>query len=208
MVAPPTHNGPKAGDNRTMPVPWLRVLDVVIGVTDLARSRKIRSMASAADSTLPADAGRALGGLETRLAGVVVAALKEAFDRDSRRLDFEREQLEAERRRAERALQLELLRQSVERDIARLRLLAGVDLVAWLSSLLIAVRGVASSVGARVTLGAGWLLLLAALAASFNSQSAVARALEHERAPSQGMGAVALWLTVAGLALVAISVLV
>jgi len=208
MVAPPTHNGPKAGDNRTMPVPWLRVLDVVIGVTDLARSRKIRSMASAADSTLPADAGRALGGLETRLAGVVVAALKEAFDRDSRRLDFEREQLEAERRRAERALQLELLRQSVERDIARLRLLAGVDLVAWLSSLLIAVRGLASGVGARVTLGAGWLLLLAALAASFNSQSAVARALEHERAPSQGMGAVALWLTVAGLALVAISVLV
>ena len=124
------------------------------------------------------------------------------------RLDFEREQLEAERRRAERALQLELLRQSVERDIARLRLLAGVDLVAWLSSLLIAVRGLASGVGARVTLGAGWLLLLAALAASFNSQSAVARALEHERAPSQGMGAVALWLTVAGLALVAISVLV
>ena len=191
-----------------MPVPWLRILDAVIGVTDLARSRKIRSMASAADSTLPADAGRALGGLETRLAGVVVAALKEAFDRDSRRLDFEREQLEAERRRAERALQLELLRQSVERDIARLRLLAGVDLVAWLSSLLIAVRGLASGVGARVTLGAGWLLLLAALAASFNSQSAVARALEHERAPSQGMGAVALWLTVAGLALVAISVLV
>ena len=45
-----------------------------------------------------------LGALETRLAGVVVAALKEAFDRDKARMDLERETLEAERARAERAL--------------------------------------------------------------------------------------------------------
>ena len=40
------------------------------------------------------------GALEARLAGVVVAALKEAFDRDSRRLELERDQLAAERLRA------------------------------------------------------------------------------------------------------------
>ena len=36
------------------------------------------------------------------MAGVLVAALKEAFDRDSARLELERIQIEAERRRAER----------------------------------------------------------------------------------------------------------
>ena len=46
----------------------------------------------------------ALGALETRLAGVLVAALKEAFDRDKARMDLERETVEAERGRAERAL--------------------------------------------------------------------------------------------------------
>ena len=190
-----------------MPVPWLRILDAVIGVTDLARSRKIRSMAAASESQAVAESARVPGGFEARLAGVVVAALKEAFERDTRRLDLEREQLEAERRRAERAMQLELLRQAAEREIARLRLLAGVDLVAWLGSLLlVAIR--TSSVTARVTLGFGWVLLLAALATSFGGQSAVARSLDGNRASSGAAGASTLWLTVLGLALVAISVLV
>src|SRR5262245_7786560 len=117
-----------------MPVPWLRILDAVIGVTDLARSRKIRSLAAASESQSVAET-RVPGGLEARLAGVVVAALKEAFDRDTRRLDLEREQLEAERRRAERAMQLEMLRQAADREIARLRWLAGVDFIGWLGSL-------------------------------------------------------------------------
>jgi hypothetical protein len=191
-----------------MPVPWLRILDAVIGVTDLARSRKIRSMAAASESQSIAEStGRAPGGLEARLAGVVVAALKEAFERDTRRLDLEREQLEAERRRAERAMQLEILRQAADREIARLRLLAGVDLVAWLGSLvLFAVR--TSSVGARVALGFGWVLLLAAIAASFSGQSAVARSLESNRMSAGAVGASTLWLTIFGLALVAVSVLV
>ena len=38
------------------------------------------------------------GPLEARLAGVVVAALKEVFDRDSVRLEMERSQIDAERR--------------------------------------------------------------------------------------------------------------
>src|SRR5262249_29246219 len=134
-----------------MPVPWLRILEALIGVTDLARSRKIKSMATENEALQQADPGlRALGGLEARLAGVVVAALKEAFDRDTRRLELEREQIEAERKRAERALQLELLRQTGDREIGRLRLLAGVAVVSLLGTLFFATRLV--GVGPRVAL--------------------------------------------------------
>src|SRR6185436_9870926 len=88
------------------------------------------------DRALAVDGGspRALGNLEARLAGVVVAALKEAFDRDNRRLDLEREQAQAERLRAERALRLELARQAVDREIGRLRLTAGVAVACWLGA--------------------------------------------------------------------------
>src|SRR5579864_1764622 len=115
-----------------MPVPWLRILSAVIGVTDFARLTTGRA---GGDEEQLVPGNRALGQLETHLAGVVVAALKEAFDRDSRRLELEREQLEAERRRAERALQLEVLRQAGDREVARLRLLAGVAAGGWLGSL-------------------------------------------------------------------------
>src|SRR5712671_350831 len=135
-----------------MPVPWLQILDAVIGVTDLARSRKIRRMADAPEQQLET-AGRAPASLETRLASVVVAALKEAFDRDTRRLELEREQVAAEREREERALRLELQRQAGDREIGRLRLLAGVAVVSWLGTLLLASRLVGASGGARLALG-------------------------------------------------------
>jgi hypothetical protein len=187
-----------------MPVPWLRILDAVIGVTDLARSRKIRSLTKAGDPT--ADGmSRLPTGIETRLAGVVVAALKEAFDRDTHRLELEREQLEAERRRAERALQLELLRQGAEREIGRLRAIAATAIVTWLGSLFIAVR--ATGVAPKVTIGIGWLLLLGGIAASFSGQAAVSESVARERTSSSDAGVVALWLTILGLALVALSVL-
>src|SRR6267143_2432692 len=108
-----------------MPFPWLRILDVLIGVTDLARSRKIRQAADqseqleAQQSLEPSRAGAVPGALEARLAGVVVAALKEAFERDTRRLELERAQLDAERERAERALRLELRRQAADRAIGQ-----------------------------------------------------------------------------------------
>src|SRR5438067_2818867 len=136
-----------------MAVPWLRILDTLIGVTDLARSRRMRSMASENETLQQADPGRALGGLETRLAGVVVAALKEAFDRDTRRLELEREQLAAERLRAERALKLELRRHAADREIGRLRLLAGIALASWLGTLFFAGRVLAGHVAARAALG-------------------------------------------------------
>ena len=76
-----------------MAVPWLQLLDAAIGMANLARSRK---EPAPGETTTRAIDQRSLGGLESRLAGVVVAALKEAFDRDTRRLELEREQLEAE----------------------------------------------------------------------------------------------------------------
>src|SRR2546430_13789583 len=61
------------------------------------------------------------GQIEARLTNVVVAALKEAFDRDHARLELERAQIEEQRRRAEEALRLELRRQVLDRELGRLR---------------------------------------------------------------------------------------
>jgi hypothetical protein len=193
-----------------MPVPWLRIFDALIGVTDLARSRKIKSMATENEALQQTDPSlRAPGGLEARLAGVVVAALKEAFDRDTRRLELEREQLEAERKRAERVLQLELLRQTGDRELGRLRLLAGVAVVSLLGTLFFAARLVGAGIGPRVALGAGWLLLLAAIAASFSAQSSIAYAIERERDPRSATiaGTLALWLIIAALGVIGVAVL-
>jgi len=198
-------------------LPWLRILDVVIGATDLARSRKIRTLADEQhhhQQQLEAGPGSSVGGIvEARLAGVVVAALKEAFDRDTRRLELEREQADAERARAERALRLELRRQAGDREIGRLRLLAGVAVVAWLGTLFFSARLMGGPVGARAALGFGWLLLLAAVAASFNAQSRVAAALDATAPDDRSVasvagGALTVWLIVAGLALICVAVLI
>jgi hypothetical protein len=202
-----------------MPLPWLRILDVVIGVTDFARSRKMAQLGradSAPQEQLEAVPAGGLGTLETRLASVVVAALKEAFDRDSHRLDLEKAQLEAERERAERALNLELLRQAGDREIGRLRLLAGVAVATWIGTLFFSARLMGGATGARVAMGGGWLLLLGAIAMSFVAQSQVAAALDRvgsisdrRDAISSGIaGAMALWLIVLGLALVGLAVLI
>jgi hypothetical protein len=195
-----------------MAVPWMRLLDAALGLTDLAR-RTRRPPPSATDELSAASAGG--GGLEARLAGVVVAALKEAFDRDSRRLDLEREQADAERQRAERALRLELRRQAGDRELGRLRLIAGVAVASWLGTLLFAQQIVEGGAGARLALGVGWVLLLGALGASFAAQAAVGRALSRpdDRADPEPLtsgagGALAPWLIVAGLAAVAMGTLI
>ena len=109
-----------------MPAPWIAIFDAAIGLANMALARRERGRTAAADdSHLPAssDGPAVPATLETHLAGVVVAALKEVFERDSRRLDLEREMAEAERQRAERAMRLELLRQAGEREVGRLRLM-------------------------------------------------------------------------------------
>ncbi len=201
-----------------MPVPWLQLIDAALGVANFARGRKAASAAEDPPQQQQLEAaGRGAGNLEARLAGVVVAALKEAFDRDSRRLDLEREQLAAERQRAERALQLELQRQAADREIGRLRLLAGVAVVTWVGTLLWSARFVGAATGARVSLGVGWLLLLGAIAASFIAQSRAAAAVDapanggdsrRGAARSGASGAIALWLVIGGLVFVGLAALI
>src|SRR5690349_7051118 len=195
-----------------MGVPWMRLLDGVLGLRDVMRAATGRP---AFDDHDLAAAPRGLDGLETRLAGVVVAALKEAFDRDHQRMELERQQIEAERARAERALRLELLRQAGDREIGRMRLVAGVALASWLGTLFLASRLLTGS-GGRVTLGIGWLLLLVAMAMAFMEQSRLGRALAvaDERlsvdtlTTSGAPGTFAPWLVVGGLASTALGVLI
>ena len=198
-----------------MPVPWLQLIDAALGVANFARGRQAAPPPDDLSQQLE-PGSRAPGGLEARLAGVVVAALKEAFDRDSRRLEFEREQLAAERERAERAMRLELQRQAGDREIGRLRLLAGVAVTAWIGTLVLSATLVAAGLPARASLGSAWLFLLGAIAASFVAQSRAASAIarlatggdSHRGEIGSGAaGVFALWLLLCGLVLVGVATL-
>jgi hypothetical protein len=198
-----------------MALPWMGILDAAIGMANMALSRRARGRSDADqlshELAAPAKSG-APAALEAHLAGVVVAALREVFERDSRRLDLEREAAEAERQRAERALRLELRRQAGDREIGRLRLLAGIAVVSWLGAVLFLVRLIGGSVTARVVLGAGGALLLAALACAFVGLSSVGRALAVAETRDSALeaspaGALAAGLIVAGLGLIGVAAL-
>lgn len=189
-----------------MAIPWFRLIDAGLGLVNFARSQK-KAVDPLTGQQLEARPG-VFGALEARLAGVVVAALKEAFDRDARRLDLEREHLEAERLRAERALKLELLRQAADREIGKLRLLAGVAAAGFLGTLLLAPRIIGGATGGRVMIGIGWGLLLAALGVAFAAQSKIEEALQREAMPSNSTTGIAPWLIVAALAFIAAAALV
>ncbi len=161
-----------------MPIPWLRLLDLALGVTTFSRGGQNR------------------------------AALAEQADRDARLLALEREQMEAERLRAERALRLERLRQAGEREIGRLRLIAGVAVAAWLGTLFFSARVAGAGPLGRIAVGAGWALLLAALASALVGQTNVARALDRDVVESGVAGALAPWLLIVGFAVVAAGVFV
>jgi hypothetical protein len=188
-------------------LPWLGIIDAALGVANFVRGRKPATEPTTAPASPFGPLGRPPGMIEQRLTGVAVAALKEVFNRDSRRLELEREQYESARLRAERAQRLELIRQSGDRELARLRIMTGVALVCWLTTLLVAVRVASGSVLARVTLGFGWASLLAALALAMSAQPEVARAVERESMPTDGSGSLTQWLIVGGLALCGLSVL-
>jgi hypothetical protein len=198
-----------------MAIPWLVLFDTLVDVTNLAISRKPRRQPGE-DLETQSGPGRALGQLETRLTGVVVAALKEAFDRDANRLELEREQLERERVRAERMLKIELLRQAGDREIGRLRLMAAVAVGSWIGTLLFSTRLIGGPSAARVLLGIGWLLLLAALSLSFAAQSRVGRALarideptmQHDDLGGGTAGSAVPWLILGGLAVIGFAVLI
>jgi hypothetical protein len=195
-----------------MPIPWLRIIDALLGAGNFALARRLEQRSTDAHDL--ERRGLYSGSLEARMANVVVAALKEVFDRDSRRIEFEREQAEAERQRAERALRLELCRQAAERETARLRVLTGVTVVAAIGALYVSVQLIGHAIGSRVVLGAAWLVLLAALVATFAGQSAVGRAVasfdpdRDSALRTPGAASLAGWLAAVGLALVAAAVLV
>lgn len=157
-----------------MAFPWLRVIDAALGFTNMAQWVK-RGAAAASGQDLPAESSHPM---EARLAGVLVAALKETFDRDHQRLALERERAEAERARVIRAERLALVRAAADRELNRLRVLCGLSVAGWLVPLIWANVLLDGGTGARVALGAGWLLLVSALAAALAGQVEVGRAVE------------------------------
>jgi hypothetical protein len=196
-----------------MAIPWLRLLNAVIGVTDFAMSRRVENRLDHENDRRLAIGSRSLGTLETHLAGVVVAALKEAFERDSRRLDFERQQVEAERQRAERALRLELVRQAGERELVRLRFVAGVAVISWLGTLLFFARFTTALPSVRIALAVGSIMLLGALAATLVGQSSIGQTIGNTDLTGDAVrfsraGALASWLIVIGLAVTGAAVFI
>ena len=200
----------------------LTAVDAVVMLRDAAKRFKTSTAEPAhasgtgsSDPTMdmatapPAEQGVARH-LEATLTNVVVAALKEAFDRDHSRLELERLQIEEQRRRAEESLRLELRRQAADREVGRLRLLAAAALFGWIASLLMFVlRAGVVATPARMTLAAGWLLLLGALGSAFHAQGRLgANVSDASRPLDAGVAApAALWLLVAGLAATAVSLL-
>lgn len=180
----------------------MRVIDTVSGLVQLTG----RARRPAEPDAEPLVRGGTLGQLETRLAGVVVAALKEAFDRDRARMDLERAQMDAERQRAEDALRAELRRQAAERALSQLRLVAIMALGTWMLSaaLMVVLPGMRGG-APRVLMGSGWVLSLAALGASFAAWQHVSTWSVDVRAaaaaPSNPAAAAAPWLLLLGVAL-------
>lgn len=193
----------------------LRAFDAVMQLRDAAK--RIRSdTPPPTDIATQAPPEQRLGQLEATLTNVVVAALKEAFERDRARLDLERLQLDEQRRRAEETLRLELRRQVVEREIGRLRLLAGTALIGWVASVVVfIIRAGATSMPSRVALASGWVLLLGALGAAFSAQGRLSAYTPDGDADADHKGpryistaaTLSLWLLMAGLAVSVVSLL-
>ena len=107
-----------------------------------------------------------------------------------------------------------MLRQAGDREIGRMRLVAGIALAGWVGTFLLASRLLSATEG-RVALGIGWVMLLVALACAFTEQSRIARAiavaddrLPVEAATATGAaGLAAPWLVAAGLVAISLGVL-
>jgi len=186
-----------------------RAFETMMVLREAAKRFTAPSEPSSPPLPSPAAMQSLAGQLEAPLTNVVVAALKEAFNRDHARLELERAQLEEERRRAEQALRQELRRQAADRELGRLRLLAVVSLAGWIASIGVFAAGIAgASVFARVVLAIGWMLLLGALGMTFTAQGQVGSAPpDGDRPVTTAAAQASLWLMIAGLAASAISLL-
>jgi hypothetical protein len=187
----------------------MRVLDTVSGLVQLSS----RFRQAPGDETVEPQGGTPAAPLEARLAGVVVAALQEAFDRDRARMDLERSQVETEQRRAAEALAAELRRQAVERSLGQLRLVAIIAVAAWMLSAALAVWLPGMREGLpRLLLGGGWGLAFGALGCAFagsqRTSAWIGGAADAAVEPPGGAPATACpWLLLGALALVAAALL-
>lgn len=198
---------------------WLRALDTLSGLIDMGQRLRRGGPPPrnpGGDTDALSTAGAPGGPLEARLAGVLVAALKEAFDRDRTRLELEQAQLEGERRRAEDAMRLELRRQAGDRAVAHARLLVVLAVAAWTASaLLLALLPGARTMPARGVLAVAWTLLIGCAGTAFASYFAVATWLGRLRpgaadpgdVPAEGVGRASGILLIAGLAAIAAALL-
>jgi len=180
---------------------WMKILGTVSTLAEMgARFRRPS-----------ADLTQGGSSLEHRLAGVVVAALKEAFDRDRARMDLERETIEGDRLRAERALQAELRRQAADRALNQIRLISIFAGLAMLfSGVLAAWIGTMRAGAAAALLTVGWAMALATLGcvfAAWQQVSVWASATEPPPAGTSRLVTIAPWLLMGSLALVAGSLL-
>jgi hypothetical protein len=182
---------------------WMQVFDTVSNLAQLTgRFRRPEAPGDPLAQTDPA--ASPLGQIETRLTGVVVAALREAFDRDRARMDLERTHLEAERQRADAALRAELARQAADRALSRIRVIAIMTIGVWMLSAALGVWLPGMRGGsARWVLGAGWTCVLASLGASFSAWQAISQRGESgARSTAPGLAETsAPWLLLVALAL-------
>jgi hypothetical protein len=190
----------------------LKAFDTFMAVRDVARRVKGGAPPpTPADTGMVQSPGSGIGGqLEARLTNVVMAALKEAFDRDHARLELERAQLDEQRRRAEEAMRQELRRQAADRELARLRMLSATALVGWIAAvLMLLMRLAVVTVASKAVMAGGWVLLLAALATAFSAQARVSEAVSAggDTAAAARSGTIAVWLLTAGLPLAAGSIM-
>lgn len=190
----------------------LKAFDAVVALREVARRFKggAETDTSATELAAVPPPTALAGQIEARLTNVVVAALKEAFDRDHARLELERAQLEEQRRRAEEALRAELRRQAADREVGRLRLIAATALGGWVAAVVLVVARLdAASVASRSVSAIGWLLLLAALGTAFTAQGRVSASVPNPSGPVEAgrAGDAALWLLITGLACAASALL-
>jgi hypothetical protein len=183
-----------------------KVFDTVVSVFDVKKDDVRDEPASGVSQSSGASFADQL---EARLTNVVVAALKEAFDRDHARLELERAHFDDQRRRAEETMRFELQRQAIDREVGRLRLLAAVGLVGWVASLvLLVIRSQQTLVVSRTLLISACILLLASIGFAFSAQANIGARIRETDLPLKTAASTAsLWLLLAGLALAAGSLL-
>jgi len=187
---------------------WLQLIDIAGNVAQWVSGR--RKPEAPAEKGIASAGSAPFAQLETRLAGVLVAALKEAFDRDKARMDLERAHLDAERERAEQALRAELQRQASALALGRIRATAIMAIGVWMLSAALAVwmPGMRTGVG-RYVLGGGWACALASLGCAFAGWQRVAGLLSSETTAERPGPAelAAPWFLIAAVALIGFALL-